>query len=142
MPLLQPSPSAAALTRCVLCLSLDSLGWKLFYVTGCLFVAVQNLEDWEVRPLGPGSLQWRPGLMPHAKVSVQWFPGARARPLGVACPSPLLAKESSEAAFLLEALRDGFYFLPRVAAAESEVRDERALPGAPSVTAPSLFPFL
>ncbi|XP_057570946.1 cytochrome b-245 chaperone 1 isoform X1 [Hippopotamus amphibius kiboko] len=24
-----------------------SLGWKLFYVTGCLFVAVQNLEDWE-----------------------------------------------------------------------------------------------
>uniref|UniRef100_A0A452UTJ9 Essential for reactive oxygen species protein n=1 Tax=Ursus maritimus TaxID=29073 RepID=A0A452UTJ9_URSMA len=27
----------------------DSLGWKLFYVTGCLFVAVQNLEDWEVR---------------------------------------------------------------------------------------------
>lgn len=28
----------------------DSLGWKLFYVTGCLFVAVQNLEDWEVRP--------------------------------------------------------------------------------------------
>ncbi|XP_077022413.1 cytochrome b-245 chaperone 1 [Tamandua tetradactyla] len=25
----------------------DSLGWKLFYITGCLFVAVQNLEDWE-----------------------------------------------------------------------------------------------
>ncbi|KAL0595782.1 Cytochrome b-245 chaperone 1 [Plecturocebus cupreus] len=25
----------------------DTLGWKLFYVTGCLFVAVQNLEDWE-----------------------------------------------------------------------------------------------
>ncbi|XP_045425753.1 cytochrome b-245 chaperone 1 isoform X1 [Lemur catta] len=25
----------------------DSLGWKLFYVAGCLFVAVQNLEDWE-----------------------------------------------------------------------------------------------
>ncbi|KAI5277318.1 cytochrome b-245 chaperone 1 isoform X1 [Manis pentadactyla] len=25
----------------------DSLGWKLFYVTGCLFVAVQHLEDWE-----------------------------------------------------------------------------------------------
>ncbi|XP_025715489.2 cytochrome b-245 chaperone 1 isoform X2 [Callorhinus ursinus] len=25
----------------------DSLGWKLFYVTGCLFVAVQNLEAWE-----------------------------------------------------------------------------------------------
>lgn len=33
-----------------LCPSSDSLGWKLFYVTGCLFVAVQNLEDWEVRP--------------------------------------------------------------------------------------------
>uniref|UniRef100_A0A8D1UAU0 Essential for reactive oxygen species protein n=2 Tax=Sus scrofa TaxID=9823 RepID=A0A8D1UAU0_PIG len=25
----------------------DSLGWKLFYVSGCLFVAVQNLEDWQ-----------------------------------------------------------------------------------------------
>ncbi|XP_062071850.1 cytochrome b-245 chaperone 1 [Lepus europaeus] len=25
----------------------DSLGWRLFYVTGCLLVAVQNLEDWE-----------------------------------------------------------------------------------------------
>uniref|UniRef100_A0A5G2QHW0 Essential for reactive oxygen species protein n=1 Tax=Sus scrofa TaxID=9823 RepID=A0A5G2QHW0_PIG len=23
------------------------LGWKLFYVSGCLFVAVQNLEDWQ-----------------------------------------------------------------------------------------------
>ncbi|XP_066877700.1 cytochrome b-245 chaperone 1 isoform X1 [Kogia breviceps] len=29
------------------CLLQWSLGWKLFYVTGCLFVAVQNLEDWE-----------------------------------------------------------------------------------------------
>ncbi|XP_032354989.1 cytochrome b-245 chaperone 1 isoform X2 [Camelus ferus] len=29
------------------CLLQRSLGWKLFYVTGCLFVAVQNLEDWE-----------------------------------------------------------------------------------------------
>uniref|UniRef100_A0A8C5JX85 Essential for reactive oxygen species protein n=1 Tax=Jaculus jaculus TaxID=51337 RepID=A0A8C5JX85_JACJA len=28
-------------------LLVNSLGWKLFYVTGCLFVAVQNLEDWE-----------------------------------------------------------------------------------------------
>ncbi|XP_017380222.1 cytochrome b-245 chaperone 1 isoform X2 [Cebus imitator] len=28
-------------------LLVDTLGWKLFYVTGCLFVAVQNLEDWE-----------------------------------------------------------------------------------------------
>lgn len=27
--------------------SADSLGWKLFYVSGCLLVAVQNLEDWE-----------------------------------------------------------------------------------------------
>uniref|UniRef100_A0A8C3WGR0 Essential for reactive oxygen species protein n=1 Tax=Catagonus wagneri TaxID=51154 RepID=A0A8C3WGR0_9CETA len=28
-------------------LLVDSLGWKLFYVLGCLFVAVQNLEDWQ-----------------------------------------------------------------------------------------------
>lgn len=27
--------------------SSDSILWKLFYVTGCLFVAVQNMEDWE-----------------------------------------------------------------------------------------------
>ncbi|KAM9296470.1 cytochrome b-245 chaperone 1 [Gastrophryne carolinensis] len=27
--------------------SSDSPAWKLFYVAGCLFVAVQNLEDWE-----------------------------------------------------------------------------------------------
>ncbi|XP_070595900.1 cytochrome b-245 chaperone 1 [Erythrolamprus reginae] len=25
----------------------ESLGWKLFYLVGCLFVAVQNLEEWE-----------------------------------------------------------------------------------------------
>lgn len=25
----------------------DSILWKLFYVTGCLFVAVQNMEEWE-----------------------------------------------------------------------------------------------
>lgn len=25
----------------------DSILWKLFYVTGCLFVAMQNMEDWE-----------------------------------------------------------------------------------------------
>ncbi|XP_003217139.2 cytochrome b-245 chaperone 1 [Anolis carolinensis] len=25
----------------------DSLGWKLFYLAGCCFVAVQNLEEWE-----------------------------------------------------------------------------------------------
>ncbi|XP_043940948.1 cytochrome b-245 chaperone 1 [Protopterus annectens] len=27
--------------------SSDSWGWRLFYVAGCLFVAVQNIEDWE-----------------------------------------------------------------------------------------------
>ncbi|XP_030063990.1 cytochrome b-245 chaperone 1 [Microcaecilia unicolor] len=27
--------------------SSDNLAWKLFYVTGCLFVAIQNLEEWE-----------------------------------------------------------------------------------------------
>nr|DBA27629.1 TPA: hypothetical protein GDO54_008098 [Pyxicephalus adspersus] len=27
--------------------STDSFAWKLFYVAGCLFVAIQNLEDWE-----------------------------------------------------------------------------------------------
>uniref|UniRef100_UPI00398E41A5 cytochrome b-245 chaperone 1 homolog n=1 Tax=Pristiophorus japonicus TaxID=55135 RepID=UPI00398E41A5 len=27
--------------------STDSWAWKLFYVVGCLFVAIQNLEDWE-----------------------------------------------------------------------------------------------
>ncbi|KAM6963520.1 cytochrome b-245 chaperone 1 homolog [Tautogolabrus adspersus] len=27
--------------------SSDSNLWKLFYVTGCLFVAVQNMEEWE-----------------------------------------------------------------------------------------------
>lgn len=43
--------SLLLLSRAVSCLSPDSLGWKIFYVTGCLFVAVQNLEDWEVRPL-------------------------------------------------------------------------------------------
>ncbi|KAM3846752.1 cytochrome b-245 chaperone 1 isoform 1-T2 [Vipera latastei] len=26
----------------------DTLGWKLFYLVGCLFVAAQNLEEWEV----------------------------------------------------------------------------------------------
>lgn len=25
----------------------DSVPWKLFYVAGCLFVALQNMEDWE-----------------------------------------------------------------------------------------------
>lgn len=27
--------------------SSDSLLWKLFYITGCLFVAIQNMEEWE-----------------------------------------------------------------------------------------------
>lgn len=27
--------------------SSDSLLWKLFYVSGCLFVAMQNMEEWE-----------------------------------------------------------------------------------------------
>ncbi|KAK2820931.1 hypothetical protein Q5P01_023890 [Channa striata] len=27
--------------------SSDSILWKLFYVTGCLFVALQNMEEWE-----------------------------------------------------------------------------------------------
>ncbi|XP_006635421.1 cytochrome b-245 chaperone 1 homolog [Lepisosteus oculatus] len=27
--------------------SSDSWLWKLFYVTGCLFVAIQNLDEWE-----------------------------------------------------------------------------------------------
>lgn len=64
--------SLLLLSRAVSCLSPDSLGWKIFYVTGCLFVAVQNLEDWEVRPLQLGSLlrpaqgSWEPGLGPGA----------------------------------------------------------------------------
>lgn len=36
------------LILCILYWS-DSLGWKLFYIAGCLFVAAQNLEEWEVR---------------------------------------------------------------------------------------------
>lgn len=59
--------SGPAPHRCLL--STDSLGWKLFYVSGCLLVAVQNLEDWEVR-LGrvgaggniPDGLPWAPLL--------------------------------------------------------------------------------
>ncbi|MEE6526021.1 hypothetical protein FKM82_026392, partial [Ascaphus truei] len=27
--------------------SSDTWAWKLFYVAGCVFVAIQNLEDWE-----------------------------------------------------------------------------------------------
>ncbi|KAL0984062.1 hypothetical protein UPYG_G00136580 [Umbra pygmaea] len=27
--------------------SSDSILWKLFYVTGCVFVAMQNMEEWE-----------------------------------------------------------------------------------------------
>uniref|UniRef100_A0A672M1H8 Essential for reactive oxygen species protein n=1 Tax=Sinocyclocheilus grahami TaxID=75366 RepID=A0A672M1H8_SINGR len=29
--------------------SADSILWKMFYVTGCFFVALQNMEEWEVR---------------------------------------------------------------------------------------------
>ncbi|XP_031661133.1 cytochrome b-245 chaperone 1 homolog [Oncorhynchus kisutch] len=28
-------------------LLIDSILWKLFYMTGCLFVAMQNMEEWE-----------------------------------------------------------------------------------------------
>uniref|UniRef100_A0A3B4FD21 Essential for reactive oxygen species protein n=2 Tax=Haplochromini TaxID=319058 RepID=A0A3B4FD21_9CICH len=28
-------------------LLVDSIPWKLFYVAGCLFVAMQNMEEWE-----------------------------------------------------------------------------------------------
>ncbi|XP_037546629.1 cytochrome b-245 chaperone 1 homolog [Nematolebias whitei] len=27
--------------------SSDSVPWKLFYIAGCLFVAIQNMEEWE-----------------------------------------------------------------------------------------------
>lgn len=27
--------------------STDSILWKLFYITGCLFVAIQNMEEWQ-----------------------------------------------------------------------------------------------
>ncbi|XP_016122749.1 uncharacterized protein C17orf62 homolog [Sinocyclocheilus grahami] len=27
--------------------SADSILWKMFYVTGCFFVALQNMEEWE-----------------------------------------------------------------------------------------------
>lgn len=68
----------------------DSLGWKLFYVTGCLFVAVQNLEDWEVRVV-PASAQVTavgsgPGLMPHPERLAKGFLVSRAWPLEVGCP--------------------------------------------------------
>ena len=33
----------------------DSLLWKLFYVAGCLFVAVQNMEEWEEAVFDKGS---------------------------------------------------------------------------------------
>ncbi|CAL8380470.1 cytochrome b-245 chaperone 1 homolog [Gadus morhua] len=35
--------------------SSDSLLWKLFYVAGCLFVAVQNMEEWEEAVFDKGS---------------------------------------------------------------------------------------
>ncbi|XP_020922009.1 uncharacterized protein C17orf62 homolog isoform X1 [Sus scrofa] len=42
-----PRPPLPSLTGLSGVHSPDSLGWKLFYVSGCLFVAVQNLEDWQ-----------------------------------------------------------------------------------------------
>lgn len=37
-----------AATHTAFCVGLtDSILWKLFYVTGCLFVAMQNMEEWE-----------------------------------------------------------------------------------------------
>uniref|UniRef100_A0A8C7KSI2 Essential for reactive oxygen species protein n=1 Tax=Oncorhynchus kisutch TaxID=8019 RepID=A0A8C7KSI2_ONCKI len=35
--------------------SSDSILWKLFYMTGCLFVAMQNMEDGFVAQAFPGS---------------------------------------------------------------------------------------
>lgn len=85
-------PPVPLLSRGRFCLSPDSLGWKIFYVTGCLFVAVQNLEDWEVRPRPPGSLlRQRRGSVPRRG------PGA--------CPHCSWATASSGAVFPLEAPR-------------------------------------
>lgn len=96
---LWPSAAVPHLAACRVCSS-DSLGWKLFYVTGCLFVAVQNLEDWEVRPAearargcGGGSQQGE-GL---------W---GLTRPILKLDLTGFCTKESS---FLLEALHDGFH---------------------------------
>lgn len=55
----RPSPG------CAPCLPPDGLGWKLFYVTGCLFVAVQHLEDWEVSPAQAGRSGPRPASLPQ-----------------------------------------------------------------------------
>ena len=49
--------------------SSDSLGWKLFYVTGCLFVAVQNLEDWEVRSAQARALRCFCSGLPHVGIT-------------------------------------------------------------------------
>lgn len=38
---------AAARFLTAVCGFADSLLWKSFYVTGCLFVALQNMEEWE-----------------------------------------------------------------------------------------------
>lgn len=77
-------PTACALlrlSRAVSCLSPDSLGWKIFYVTGCLFVAVQNLEDWEVRPaaarLPDDPRAGAPGSLGSALVPVRHCSGAK-----------------------------------------------------------------
>uniref|UniRef100_A0A674NB40 Essential for reactive oxygen species protein n=1 Tax=Takifugu rubripes TaxID=31033 RepID=A0A674NB40_TAKRU len=34
--------------------SSDSIFWKLFYMTGCLFVAMQNMEEIRNNPTIPG----------------------------------------------------------------------------------------
>lgn len=98
--------------RLDLCLPPDSLGWKLFYVTGCLFVAVQNLEDWEVSP---------------------------ARPRGAARPRRVLARGSSELLLSSKLFRFYPHFSPlSVAIAQNEMRGEStpqrlALAAAPSM---------
>uniref|UniRef100_A0A8C5BCK6 Essential for reactive oxygen species protein n=1 Tax=Gadus morhua TaxID=8049 RepID=A0A8C5BCK6_GADMO len=50
--------------------SSDSLLWKLFYVAGCLFVAVQNMEEWEEAVFDKGG----EGALPGARLR----PGAAA----------------------------------------------------------------
>jgi len=65
----------------------DSLGWKLFYVTGCLFVAVQNLEDWETgarEGLAVGVRLWQSWV--SSRVSAPASPGP---PLEVPCVAGL-----------------------------------------------------
>lgn len=130
------SPQLLHSAGCVLCLSPDSLGWKLFYVTGCLFVAVQNLEDWEVRPApapapapcgGATTGRRALGLMPTLGLQRSGFWVLELGPWVLPVCHCSWAKESSEAIFLLEALYDCFHlnsFLPSVAIAQNETRGE------------------